>query len=83
MRHAMTALPLVFCLLGTPIAVLADDHEPESSAHPLEVIGTLLYPVGWLVDTVVVRPLHWVAHLGPVSTVTGHETDRAPEVDDE
>ena len=65
--------------LSTPLAAAADDHDPSESGHPLEVIGTILYPVGWLVDTVLLRPLHWLANHEPLSTVTGHQA--GPEQD--
>ncbi len=67
-------------LLGVGVGpAWADDHDPGSSAHPLEVIGALLYPVGWLVDTVVVRPLHWLANHEPVATLSGHRLDPEPK----
>ena len=86
MKHAATrraarltgALVASALLFLAPLAAGADDHDPAESAHPLEVIGTLLYPVGWFVDTVIVRPLHWLAHQEPVATITGHENEDAP-----
>ena len=77
--RAVGVLLLGVGLSLAPLAAAADDHDPRESAHPLEVIGTILYPIGWLVDTVVVRPLHWLAHQEPISTVTGHEA--SPEED--
>ncbi len=77
-RHWGAALAVSGALVLTPLTALADDHDPRESAHPLEVIGMILYPVGWLVDTVVVRPLHWLVHHEPLATVTGHEPDSDP-----
>jgi hypothetical protein len=54
---------------------VADDHRSDRSGHPLKIIGTVLYPVGWLIDTVIFRPAHWLANREPVKTVTGHEDD--------
>ena len=81
---ARVAGALAACaLLLAPLPALADDHDPSESAHPLEVIATILYPVGWLVDTLVVRPLHWLAHQEPLSTVTGHETEDSADTEEE
>ncbi len=73
----------ILALLFAPLGALADEHDPSTSGHPLKVVGTILYPVGWLLDTILVRPLHWFAHLGPVSTLIGHESDSTMEADDD
>ena len=76
------ALLLAVALLGAAPAA-ADPHDPQESGHPLEVIGTLLYPVGLLVDTVVFRPLHWVAGRRWVAPAVNHDTHhpRRPAAD--
>jgi len=79
-RRAARGVALV---LGAWLAVaaapaLAHEHDAQRSGHPLEVVGAVLYPVGWLLDTVIVRPLHWLAHHEPVATVTGHATEALP-----
>lgn len=66
------------CALGlalAPLAAAADPHESDREGHPLEVVGTILYPVGWLLDTLIVKPLHWIGNQEPVSTVVGHEDE--------
>ena len=73
----LLALSFAVGLALAPLAAVADEHDPQESGHPLEVIGTILYPVGWLLDTVLLRPLHWLVNHEPVSTVTGH--DALPE----
>lgn len=62
-------------LFLAPLAAGADDHDPAESGHPIEVVASLLYPVGWVVDTLVLRPLHWLANHEPIATLTGHETE--------
>jgi hypothetical protein len=71
-RIAMLAA-LAAALAAAPAS--ADDHRSDRSGHPLEIIGTVLHPVGWLIDTLIFRPAHWLAHREPVKTVTGHKED--------
>jgi hypothetical protein len=73
MKRIATLCALAALLAAAPAA--ADEHRPDRSGHPLAIIGTVLYPVGWLIDTVIFRPAHWLANREPVKTVTGHEEE--------
>jgi hypothetical protein len=68
----MTALTLAL-VFATP--ALADDHRSDRTGHPLKIIGTILHPIGVVVDYVVMRPAHWLAEKEPVKTLTGHEEE--------
>jgi hypothetical protein len=59
-------------------ATSADEHRSDRAGHPLEIIGTLLHPVGVILDYLIFRPAHWVSHQEPVKTLTGHEVGAAP-----
>jgi len=60
-------------------ATSADEHRSDRAGHPLEIIGTVLHPVGVILDYLIFRPAHWVSHQEPVKTLTGHEQDAVPE----
>lgn len=63
----------IACLAAVPAS--ADDHRSDRSGHPLAIVGAVLHPVGWLIDTLIFRPAHWLAHHEPVKTIEGHEED--------
>lgn len=68
----------VLCALAVALAALpavADDHRSERAGHPLKIIGTLLHPVGVLLDYAIFRPAHWLQNREPVATLTGHEVE--------
>jgi hypothetical protein len=73
MKRIATFCALAALLAATP--ALADDHRSDRSGHPLKIVATVLHPVGWLIDTVIFRPAHWLQNREPVKTVTGHEKD--------
>jgi hypothetical protein len=60
--------------LGAPQA-RADDHDPQSSGHPLRIVAYVLHPVGVVIDTLIFRPAHGVVHHEPFSTLFGHDLD--------
>jgi hypothetical protein len=73
MKRIASLCALAALLTAAP--AWADEHRPDRSGHPLAIIGTVLHPVGWLIDTVIFRPAHWLANREPVKTVTGHEDE--------
>ena len=74
---------LVSCFLAFTLilsaAASADEHRSDRAGHPLEIIGTVLHPIGVILDYLIFRPAHWISHQEPVKTLTGHEQDAAPE----
>jgi hypothetical protein len=70
-----------FASLCVGIALLAaapagaDDHRPDRSGHPRAILGAVLHPVGWLIDTLIFRPAHWLEHHEPLKTIEGHDED--------
>ena len=69
----VAAVALAAALLGPVSAARADDHDPEYSGHPVRILAYVVHPVGVIVDTIVFRPLHWLVHHEPLTTLFGHE----------
>ena len=74
-RHLLVSCTLALSLLSAPLAASADDYDEEKAGHPLRVLGYVLYPVGFLIDTLIFKPAHWVGSHEPFSTLFGHEED--------
>jgi hypothetical protein len=50
----------------------ASDYDPQQAAHPLRVVGYVLHPVGVILDTLIVRPAHWLGSREPFKTLVGN-----------
>jgi len=72
-RKVLVAMALATSLLFAAGPALADDHNPEDAGHPLRIAGYVLHPIGVLLDTLIFRPAHWIAHLGPLEALFGHK----------
>ena len=57
--------------LANPVA--ADEYDPENAGHPVRIVAYLLYPVGMLIDYVLIRPAHWLVSSEPMKSIFGHE----------
>ena len=72
-RKALLAMALSASLLFAAAPAPADDYDSESSGHPLRIAAYVLHPIGVIIDTLIFRPAHWIAHLGPLEAFFGHE----------
>ncbi len=73
-RRLLLALVLSAALALTPLTAGADPHDSEESGHPVRIAAYVLHPIGVLLDTLIMRPAHWLVHQGPLMTLFGHES---------
>lgn len=66
-----TALVALLLIGATPVA--ADEYESDRSGHPLRILAYVVYPVGFILDTLIFRPFHWLGSHQPFKAVHGHE----------
>jgi hypothetical protein len=79
-RFAITLL--AFLVLAASPAV-GDDYDSENAAHPLRVVAYVLHPVGVLLETILVRPAHWLVSHGSMRQIFGHKERFDDHFDDE
>ena len=72
-RHAAAVLLLASSLLAS--RAWADQYDSGNSGHPLRIAAYVLHPFGYLLDTLLFRPAHWIGSHEPFSTIFGHEQD--------
>ncbi|MCA9774538.1 MAG: hypothetical protein KC466_19115 [Myxococcales bacterium] len=72
-RMAYLFLVVTALAAVAPGAASADPYDKHDAGHPLKFVATLVYPIGWLLDHGVARPLHWLVHRPGFIDVFGHE----------
>ncbi len=73
-RGWLVALCLSIFLAGAAATpALADDYDPSRAGHPLRFVAYVLYPVGFAVDYLILRPAHWLVSHEPMQSLFGHE----------
>ncbi|HJQ83357.1 MAG TPA: hypothetical protein VKA21_04730 [Candidatus Binatia bacterium] len=65
-------------LIGSPAAVLAHDAYDDSESHPLRLAAYGLHPVGWALEWVAMRPLHFLVSNPRVEHIFGHVPHETP-----
>ena len=67
---------LSLSILGASISATpatADEYDAADAGHPVRIIAYVLYPVGVMIDYMLLRPAHWIGSKEPFSTLFGHE----------
>ncbi len=75
LRRLAGVVVLSAALLAAGSPALAHDHDSTRSGHPLRLLAYLVHPVGVILDTLILQPLHWVGSHEPIQTLIGHEED--------
>ena len=69
----LVAAGLAAVAIGFAMPASAGDYDPEYAGHPVRIVAYVLYPVGVLIDYLVLRPAHWLGSREPFSTIFGHD----------
>ena len=79
MRRFVLALVATLTLAGgIPATALAHDAYDDSQAHPLRLIAYGVYPVGFALEWLVTRPIHFVVSNPALEPVFGHVPHEDP-----
>jgi len=46
-------------------------YDPQDSGHPVKIAYYILYPVGFVIDILILRPVYWLGQHEPFRTVFG------------
>ncbi len=63
---------LAATLGAAPLPASTDEHDPQSSGHPIRIAAYILHPVGVVIDTLIFRPAHWLVNHEPWKSLFGH-----------
>jgi hypothetical protein len=70
------AAALASCVLLVAVPAPADEYESEMAGHPLRFAAYVVHPVGVILETLIVKPAHWLVSQGPLKKFFGHEDGR-------
>lgn len=70
----------IFLLLlaGMPVRAGAQDAYDDSQSHPLRLAAYALHPVGFALEWLVMRPIHFVVSQPELERVFGHVPHEDP-----
>ncbi|MFP6579407.1 MAG: hypothetical protein VCC02_06330 [Myxococcota bacterium] len=54
------------------------EYDPNQAGHPFKIVYYALYPIGFVLDVLILRPAHWLGQHEPFRTVFGVGEARDP-----
>jgi hypothetical protein len=69
---------LVWALVLGPSPARAHDAYDDSQSHPLRIAAYAIHPVGFALEWLVTRPLHFVASEPRLEPIFGHRPHEHP-----
>jgi len=74
----MLTLGLLAVLLAGPTTARAHDAYDDSESHPLRLAAYAVHPVGFALEWLVVRPIHFAVSNPRVEHIFGHVPHESP-----
>jgi len=73
LRHRVLAGVLAIAMIiAAASPAFADRYDKRRAGHPLRIAAYLVYPIGALIDVLVMRPAHWLISQEPFKSAVGH-----------
>jgi hypothetical protein len=69
----LLAASLLACVAAMPVSASAQDAYDDTQSHPLRLAAYALHPVGFVLEWLVTRPIHFVVSQPALEPVFGHE----------
>lgn len=65
-------------MLALSVPARAHDAYDDSESYPLRVVAYVLHPVGWAIEWLVARPIHFLVSQPPIEPISGHVPHETP-----
>ncbi len=80
-RGLVAVLVAASLVIATAPGFTAEPEQPyeaTEAGHPLKIVYYITYPIGFLVNTLILKPAYWLGKHEPFKTVFGTEVDDGP-----
>ena len=78
MTRLIRMLLVIALLLTMPVGAMAHDAYDDSESHPLRIVAYVVHPIGYAVEWLVMRPIHFVVSQPKLERVFGHVPHESP-----
>lgn len=78
MTRLLSSLALAAILTCAPVIARAHDAYDDSESHPLRLAAYALHPVGFVIEWLFTRPIHFVVSNPGLDRVFGHVPHESP-----
>ena len=73
MKKLVFIFLLVSVLSTLPLLVSADEYDRDEVFVSWKLVAYALYPAGYAIENLAVKPIHWIISLPFIKDISGHE----------
>jgi hypothetical protein len=77
-KHLLMALVMAVGLVMVPATGRAHDAYDDTQSHPLRLIAYAVHPVGYAIEWLAMRPIHFLVSQPQTERVFGHTPHETP-----
>jgi hypothetical protein len=77
-RRSLISLALATTVIAAPLTARAHDAYDDSESHPLRLAAYAVSPVGFALEWLVTRPIHFVVSNPQLERIFGHVPHENP-----
>ena len=78
-RRSLASMAVMGSLLFGASPTLADEmerpYESTEAGHPVKIVYYIVYPVGFIIDALIMKPVYWLGRHEPFRTVFGTDVE--------
>ena len=78
MTRLLLTLALASLLLGGSTTARAHDAYDDSESNPLRLVAYAVHPIGWMMEWLAFRPLHFMVSNPGLERIFGHVPHESP-----
>ncbi len=78
MKRLIGTLAVAAWFAGMPVRASAHDAYDDSESHPLRLVAYAIHPVGFTIEWLVMRPLHFMVSSPELERISGHVPHENP-----
>ncbi len=71
-RVVLLWIALLLAAMPAGAGPSSSDYDAQEAGHPLRIVAYVLHPLGVVLDTLIMRPAHWLGSHEPFKTLVGN-----------
>lgn len=73
MKKIFVILTVFVLFASFSIPAFSHEYGDDDTLNPFKLAAYAVYPAGFVLENVIVKPLHWFSHLPLIRNISGHD----------
>ena len=73
MKKIFIIVSVFVLFVSFSIPAFSHEYSDDQTLNPFKLAAYAVYPAGFVLENVVVKPLHWFMHIPFINNISGHD----------